>query len=649
VLANPNFDATDVRVTFLLGSRTVTKTYLLPPVSRRAIALATIPELSAADVTFGIVVDSDLPTVAERSMYFDGPRSLEGGSVSAGAPYPATEWFFAEGSTWQTFSTYVLVANPNPDEAHITLTYRTMSGLLLTSTHTVGGHSRITVDTMATLPALNGEHFWMHLSADRPVVAERTMYWDRTRARFIESHTSHGLYEPALRWSTGDARVGGVPQFDTFLLLGNPTAATAELRVTYYRDAGAPIVTTRTLGAGLRANIHVNGDVPQLSHEGFWATIESTNGVPIVVERSVYWSSAGQFTAGGTNILALPIMPPAYSGCEFAISPGAVSVTAGGGSIRIDVGATSRCTYTVTSSADWITVTSGASGNGVGVVTFTAAPNASGLARTGQVTVADRVIRVSQGIGAALLPAAAFGYFDSPDNGSVVAGEVALTGWALDNSGVAGVDVYRSPLAGEPTQANGLVFIGAATLVEGARPDIVAWYPAYPGVTAAGWGYMLLSNTLPNQGNGTFTMSAYARTVDGANTLLGSKTLTFANAASNRPFGTIDTPRQGETVSGTITNFGWALAALPNSIPADGSTIDVYVDGALRGHPSYNHFRADIAALFPGYANSNGAVGHFSLDTTTLANGVHTIAWVVRDDQGNASGMGSRYFTVSNP
>ena len=47
-------------------------------------------------------------------------------------------------------------------------------------------------------------------------------------------------------------------------------------------------------------------------------------------------------------------------------------------------------------------------------------------------------------------------------------------------------------------------------------------------------------------------------------------------------------------------------------IPIDGSTIDVYIDGVVVGHPSYGHFRADIAALFPGYANSNGAVGFIS-------------------------------------
>jgi hypothetical protein len=102
-------------------------------------------------------------------------------------------------------------------------------------------------------------------------------------------------------------------------------------------------------------------------------------------------------------------------------------------------------------------------------------------------------------------------------------------------------------------------------------------------------------------------------------------------------------------VSGTIVNFGWALTPNPNTIPLDGSIMDVYVDSIVVGHPVYNNFRSDIASFFPGYANSNGAVGYFMLDTTTLTNGVHTIAWVVRDSAGNASGIGSRYFTVVNP
>jgi hypothetical protein len=72
------------------------------------------------------------------------------------------------------------------------------------------------------------------------------------------------------------------------------------------------------------------------------------------------------------------------------------------------------------------------------------------------------------------------------------------------------------------------------------------------------------------------------------------------------------------------------------------------VDGVPLGHPLYNLYRSDIATLFPGYANSGGAVGLFVLDTTTLANGLHTIAWSVTDNLGRADGIGSRFFWVQN-
>jgi len=121
------------------------------------------------------------------------------------------------------------------------------------------------------------------------------------------------------------------------------------------------------------------------------------------------------------------------------------------------------------------------------------------------------------------------------------------------------------------------------------------------------------------------------------------------NAHATKPFGTIDTPGQGGTISGTDSvNFGWALTPQPAMIPIGGSTITVVLDGALVGHPTYNQFRSDIASLFPGYANSGGAVGFFHINTTTLANGVHTISWNAFDNQGRGEGLGSRYFNVFN-
>jgi hypothetical protein len=130
---------------------------------------------------------------------------------------------------------------------------------------------------------------------------------------------------------------------------------------------------------------------------------------------------------------------------------------------------------------------------------------------------------------------------------------------------------------------------------------------------------------------------------------LGTKAIVVDNAHAAKPFGTLDTPTQGGTISGTDSvNFGWALTPQAANIPIDGSTITVVIDGMLVGHPTYNQFRPDIANLFPGYANSMGAVGFFHIDTTTLANGVHTISWNAYDNLGRGEGLGSRYFTVAN-
>jgi len=61
-----------------------------------------------------------------------------------------------------------------------------------------------------------------------------------------------------------------------------------------------------------------------------------------------------------------------------------------------------------------------------------------------------------------------------------------------------------------------------------------------------------------------------------------------------------------------------------------------------------NQRRSDVASLFPGLCNSNGAIGFYYIDTTQLANGVHTISWSVTDNAGHTDGVGSRFFTVLN-
>ncbi len=235
-----------------------------------------------------------------------------------------------------------------------------------------------------------------------------------------------------------------------------------------------------------------------------------------------------------------------------------------------------------------------------------------------------------------------FGSFDSPVDGAAVSGSIAVTGWALANRGIDNVKIYRE-------EGSTLVYVGDAVFVKGARPDVAAAYPFYASSEKAGWGYMLLTNFLPNSGNGTFVLHAIATDLVGNTTTLGTKTIYCDNAHAVKPFGAVDTPGQGGTASGSnFINWGWVLTPQPNYIPTDGSTINVYVDGVNIGHPTYNMYRSDIANLFPGYANSNGAIGYFYLNTTGYFNGVHTIQWTATDSAGNTDGIGSRYFNIDN-
>ena len=312
--------------------------------------------------------------------------------------------------------------------------------------------------------------------------------------------------------------------------------------------------------------------------------------------------------------------------------------------------------WTASANVPWLNL-SPAAGNGSGSfsVTVNDGTYPAGQVLTATITitapgVANSPLTVPVTLQSFAAGAAPTGLIDTPvDNSTGVVGAIPVTGWAIDDIGITQVTLWRDPLPGEPaSSANGKVFIGNAGQVDGARPDIDATYNL-PFDYQAGWGYLLLTNMLPNQGNGTFRLYVFAQDAEGHTVLLGSRAITCDNAHATKPFGSIDTPDQGGSVSGTsYVNFGWALTPQPNSIPTDGSTITVFIDGVPVGHPTYNNPRGDISTLFPGRANSGGAIGYFQFDTTAIANGVHTIAWSVIDGAGNAEGIGSRYFTVLN-
>lgn len=320
--------------------------------------------------------------------------------------------------------------------------------------------------------------------------------------------------------------------------------------------------------------------------------------------------------------------------------------------------------WTASSNRPWLSVTPS---SGTGSASLSIAVRSTGAPATGEATgsitftlgntpstVGPVAVTLSTTTASASTPPS--GFVDTPlDNTTGVAGSMPVTGWAIDDIEVARVMICRGATTGEAPGANAdcggaaNIYLGDAVFIDGARPDIQAAFPHVPRNSRAGWGFMVLTNMLPGGGNGVYSFHVYAIDREGKSAFLGTRTITAANAASVKPFGAIDTPAQGGTASGSnYINFGWALTPLPKTIPTDGSTIAVLIDGVSVGQATYNNARSDIAGLFPGLNNSGGAVGFKPIDTSTLTNGLHTIVWVVSDDHGATEGIGSRYFNVVN-
>ena len=80
----------------------------------------------------------------------------------------------------------------------------------------------------------------------------------------------------------------------------------------------------------------------------------------------------------------------------YGLSPSSQQFDASGGAESVSVTAADGCSWTAKSNANWITITSGSSGNGNGSVTYTVAASTGNSQRTGTMTIAGRTFNVTQ-------------------------------------------------------------------------------------------------------------------------------------------------------------------------------------------------------------------------------------------------------------
>jgi all-beta uncharacterized protein/BACON domain-containing protein len=117
---------------------------------------------------------------------------------------------------------------------------------------------------------------------------------------------------------------------------------------------------------------------------------------------------SGTLTVAGQTFTVNQAAPPVS--CSYSISPTSQNVSDSASSGSVAVTTTAGCAWTASSNASWLSITSGASGNGNGSVGFSVAAN-TGAARSGTLTVAGQTFTVNQAA-----PALSCSYSISPSS-----------------------------------------------------------------------------------------------------------------------------------------------------------------------------------------------------------------------------------------
>ena len=207
------------------------------------------------------------------------------------------------------------------------------------------------------------------------------------------SGSANGTVSYSVAGNTGNARAGTISIGDqTFVVTqSSPTAALCQYTI-------SPTSTSIGLGGG------TTGVAIQAEASCSWAAASNVAWLAIVgvgtgsgngnVTVSAQ-ANSGPARSGTLTIAGQTFSVTQAGSCASSINPTSQSIAAGGGTGQVGVTMAAGCAWTSSSNASWLTITGGASGNGNGQVSFSAAANTAGP-RSGTLTIAGQTFTVNQ-------------------------------------------------------------------------------------------------------------------------------------------------------------------------------------------------------------------------------------------------------------
>ncbi len=292
-IANPNAGEANVLLRFLTDAGVrVSRPFVIEAGSHLSIDPIIISSF-LVNTTFSMIVESDVIVGVDRTMSWDWTGY--GSHIETGVIAPATTWYLAEGSTSGEFSLFYLLQNPQSTAVTATVRYLRPLGLPpIDRTYTLPPNSRTTIVVDGEGPELASTDVSAVITAPSPIVAERAMYYSQPGQPFAAGHESAGVTAPALEWFLAEGATGTF--FDLFVLIANPNASAANIEVEYLLVGGGTLTKTYTVAPNSRSTIWVDdeqlpagsGQKP-LANAALSMSVRSTNSVPIVVERTMWW------------------------------------------------------------------------------------------------------------------------------------------------------------------------------------------------------------------------------------------------------------------------------------------------------------------------------------------------------------------------
>jgi Viral BACON domain/Putative binding domain, N-terminal len=328
--------------------------------------------------------------------------------------------------------------------------------------------------------------------------------------------------------------------------------------------------------------------------------------------------------------------------CSYGLSGTTQTFTSAGGTGSVNVTGQGGCAWTAASSAPWLAITGGATGNGPGTVAFNASANTSTTPRTATLSIAGQTFTVSQ---AALsctysVPAAAQSLAAAGGSGSV--GVTTQTGCAWSASSSATwlpISPSSSTGAGQVTfsaSANTTTTPRMATLTVAGTPITVTQDAA-----SCSYGISPSSTSVASTGGtGTASVTTTAGcawtslsgvpwiTITAGASGSGGGTVSFqaaANTTTSTRTGTLTIAGQAFTVTQPGTSCTYVVSPLTLTVSSSGGTSSVTVSAGIGCAWSAT---SNAAWLTPGVGSAGtggGSVAFTAASNTTSSSRTGTL------------------------